>query len=61
MIRSKYIREIAGYAFESGNGNLTAFYVGGSIPCAVRDAIRMFDNGYQKGIKERYKRDKAAE
>lgn len=53
MIRSKMITEVAGYAFESGNGNLTAFFVGGSIPCATRDAIRMYDQGYQKGLRER--------
>jgi hypothetical protein len=53
LLRTPLVNEVAGYAFESGNGNLPAYFIGGNIPVGLRNAIRMYDGGYQKGLKKR--------
>jgi hypothetical protein len=58
LLDTPAVREVAGYAFESGNGNLSAFFSGGNIPIILRDSIRMYDAGYQRGIKERLERER---
>jgi hypothetical protein len=52
------IAEVNGYTFQSEKGNLSAFFLGGKIPVALRDAIRSYDNGYQKGLCERIKKER---
>jgi len=53
LMRTEAVIEVAGYAFDSGNGNLTAYFSGGNIPVALRSLIRSFDNGYQRGLIKR--------
>lgn len=57
LLETEGVIEVAGYSFDSSNGNLGSYFIGGNIPCALRNAIRSFDNGYQKGLTERSKRE----